>query len=82
MTEVMEYFSPALCRAARGMLGWSQGDLSERAHVARSTVTDFERGTRQPMRNNLAAMIRTLEEAGVVFLPPDGLGAGVRLAEE
>ncbi|WP_280948385.1 helix-turn-helix domain-containing protein [Mesorhizobium jarvisii] len=41
------------CRAARAMLGWSQGDLAEAAAVSRTTIVDFERSIRIPHRNNL-----------------------------
>ena len=79
MSELLGMFDPSLCRAARGLLGWSQAELAERAHISRSTVIDFERGARRPMRNNLTAMVRTLEEGGVTFiLPSEEGGVGVR----
>jgi hypothetical protein len=31
--------TPALCRAARGLLDWTQADLAEHAAVSRSTTT-------------------------------------------
>ncbi|HEY0838237.1 MAG TPA: helix-turn-helix domain-containing protein [Azospirillum sp.] len=76
MTE--DDISPAQCRGARGMLGWKQGDLGEAAGVTRQTVLDFERGARTPHRNNLLAIRRALEEAGIEFIPENGGGAGVR----
>jgi transcriptional regulator with XRE-family HTH domain len=60
------------------MLGWSQAELAEAAGVSRSTVVDFERGIRIPHRNNLAAIRRVLESAGIEFTSEDG-GIGVRL---
>ncbi|MDH4985047.1 helix-turn-helix transcriptional regulator [Aminobacter anthyllidis] len=72
--------SVAQCRAARAMLGWSQGELAEAASVSKTTVVDFERGTRTPHRNNLAAIRHALELAGIVFIPENGGGAGVRFA--
>ncbi|QOF74498.1 helix-turn-helix transcriptional regulator (plasmid) [Aminobacter sp. SR38] len=62
------------------MLGWSQGELAEAATVSKTTVVDFERGTRTPHRNNLAAIRHALERAGIVFIPENGGGAGVRFA--
>lgn len=71
--------SPEQCRAARALIGLSQGELAHQANVARATVADFERGTRVPHPNNLAAIRRALEAAGVDFIQEDGGGPGVRL---
>ncbi len=54
-----------LCRAARGYFDWTQDTLAEKAGVGVSTVRDFERGARTPIRQNLLALERTFEEAGV-----------------
>jgi transcriptional regulator with XRE-family HTH domain len=67
------------CRAARALLDWSQDQLAENAQVARATIADFERDNRLPMRQNLVAIIASLEAAGVEFIPENGGGAGVRL---
>jgi transcriptional regulator with XRE-family HTH domain len=60
---------PAQVRAARALLGWSQQDLAKRANVAASTIADFERGQREPVANNLAAIGNALGQAGITFLP-------------
>ena len=73
--------SPEHCRAARAWLGWSQQELARRAHVGLSTVKDFERGDRKPMVNNLSAMRRVIEEAGV-RLTFDSAGKPTGLAVE
>lgn len=71
--------SSAQCRAARGLLEWSQEQLAENARVARPTVADFERNTRFPMRNNLLSIINAFEAAGLDFIGEDDVGgAGVR----
>jgi transcriptional regulator with XRE-family HTH domain len=72
-------FTPALSRAARGLLDWSQTDLATKAGVSLSTVRDFETGKRSPIANNLTAMQRAIEEAGIQFIPENGGGPGVRL---
>ncbi len=59
---------PEQSRAAGGWLGWTQGDLAEKARVGLSTVKDHEAGKRTPIQNNLDAMRRALEEAGIQFL--------------
>lgn len=67
------------CRGARAMLNLSQDQLAAAAGVARATVADFERGSRRPVPNNLAAIQRALEAAGVEFIAENGGGPGVRL---
>jgi transcriptional regulator with XRE-family HTH domain len=69
--------SPAQCRAARGLIAMDQADLAEAANVSRNVIIDFEKGRRVPTRNNLAAIQRVLEKAGVEFT--NGDAAGVRL---
>ncbi|WP_316231609.1 helix-turn-helix transcriptional regulator [Bradyrhizobium sp. SZCCHNR1051] len=60
--------SPEQCRAARAWLNWSQEQLAAKAQVSSSTLRDFEAGRRVPIANNLAAIRRTLEDAGIEFL--------------
>jgi DNA-binding transcriptional regulator YiaG len=69
--------SPAQCRAARGLIAMDQAVLAEAANVSRNVIIDFEKGRRVPTRNNLAAIQRVLEKAGVEFT--NGDGPGVRL---
>jgi transcriptional regulator with XRE-family HTH domain len=70
----------AQVRAARGLIAWSQTDLAKAAGVGKSTVADFERGVREPIKNNLLAMERALEEAGVSFTNGDEPGVKLRKA--
>ena len=72
--------SPSQCRAARALLGLDQISLAAKANVARNTVADFENGKRTPNTNNLKAITQALEAAGVQFIPQNGGGVGVRLA--
>ena len=65
------------CRAARGWLGWSQDQLAARSDVSVRTVAAFERGEQTPQRNNLAAMRRALEEAGVRLVFDENGAAGI-----
>jgi transcriptional regulator with XRE-family HTH domain len=70
-------------RAGRSLLGWNQQKLAESAGVALATVQFFETNKREPITNNLAAIRRALEDAGVEFIPAKGgKGVGVRLREE
>jgi hypothetical protein len=43
------------------------------------TVRNFETGRSVPFGNNLAAITRAFEDAGVEFIPENGGGAGVRM---
>lgn len=75
--------SASQCAAGRALVGWSQDDLAKNAGVARATIASFESNARiEPARKNMLAIIASLEQAGVAFIPEDikrGLGAGVRL---
>lgn len=66
------------CRAGRAMLDWSRGDLAKACGLSERTITDFERGARDPHANNLAAIVRAFEAAGLEFIPENGGGAGIR----
>ena len=66
-------------RAARALLNWSQAELEAAAKVAKKTIADFERGSRQPHPRTIAAIRTALEAAGVEFIAENGGGAGVRL---
>lgn len=85
MNDADRNFTPAQSRAARALLGWSQKDLAVKAGVAEPTVTQFERGNRNPSRAIAWAMRGALEAAGIEFIPAGaasalGGGEGVRLA--
>ncbi|MCJ2021201.1 helix-turn-helix domain-containing protein [Methylobacterium sp. E-065] len=73
--------SAAQSRAARGLLDWSQTELAARSNLSESTIRDFEKGRRVPAPNNLAAIQRALEAAGLEFIPENGGGAGIRFRE-
>jgi hypothetical protein len=61
------------CRAARGLLGWSQQTL--RAGVGIVTVRQLEAGLSQPCRATLEVIHRGLEAAGVEFIDDNGGGS-------
>jgi transcriptional regulator with XRE-family HTH domain len=71
--------TPEQCRAARGLLGWSQQALAERAGVGIVTVHQLEAGLSQPRRATLEVIQRALEAAGVELIEENGGGPGVRL---
>jgi transcriptional regulator with XRE-family HTH domain len=71
--------TPAQCRAARALLGITQLQLAEAAHLGLSTVVDFEKERRQVSDAAAEAIQTALEAAGVEFLPGNGGGEGLRL---
>lgn len=60
-------------RAARALLDWTQETLAERSGVARATIKNVESGNTLPRLETANALQRTLEEAGVEFLPSSGV---------
>jgi DNA-binding XRE family transcriptional regulator len=57
---------------------YDQATLAAAAMVNRPVIIDFEKGRRVPNRNNLAAIQRVLEEAGVEFTNGDAPGVRLR----
>jgi DNA-binding XRE family transcriptional regulator len=66
--------TPALCRAARGLLDWTQLDLADQAAVSRSTIRDYE-GQHHEIHRATEAQLRTaFEKGGVVFVEVEDVG--------
>lgn len=68
------------CRAARALLNWTQADLADRTSLSAVSIRAFEKGG-EMRDSNLKLLKMTFEAAGVVFIPENGGGAGVRLAK-
>jgi transcriptional regulator with XRE-family HTH domain len=71
--------TPHQCRAARGLLDWTQQELAENARVGIVTIRQFEAGASDPRRATLDVLQRAFESAGVEFIDENGGGPGVRL---
>ena len=71
----------AQCRAARGLLAWTQQDLANEASVGIVTVHQLEAEVSQPRRATLEVIRRAFESAGVELIDENGGGPGVRLRE-
>ena len=69
---------PEQCRAARGLLNWTQEQLAALAGVSRSTVRDFENGRHQLHQATETLIVDTLERAGVK-LTSDQREVGLKL---
>ncbi|CAH1649697.1 MULTISPECIES: helix-turn-helix transcriptional regulator [unclassified Chelatococcus] len=76
------FLTGAQLRAARALLNWTVRDLADRAQVHRNTISAFESEKTFPNTSTLAALVRPLEQAGIVFMednaPSPSGGAGVR----
>ena len=58
--------TPAQCRAARGLLGWTAKELSTRSGISQNAITRFERGDNVHL-NTVRALERTYIQAGIEF---------------
>ena len=76
---ILVMITPAQCRAARGLLDWTQQNLADRAGVGIVTVRQVEAGVSEPRKATLEVIRRALEGAGVEFIDENGGGPGVRL---
>lgn len=63
----------AQIRGARGILNWSQGDLSDRTDISATSIGSIENGLTQPRESTLAVIQKAFEDAGIEFLPNDGI---------
>jgi transcriptional regulator with XRE-family HTH domain len=66
------------CRAARGLLDWTQQQIADAARIGVATIRQFEGGATEPRHATLAVLKQALELAGVEFIDENGTGEGVR----
>lgn len=68
-------------RAARALIRWSAERLADESKLGVATIrrADAADGTPSLTPANLSAIKAALEAAGVIFVPENGEGAGVRL---
>jgi transcriptional regulator with XRE-family HTH domain len=66
-------------RAARAILGLSQGELAGMTGKTAKTIRRAETDVGQVANDTIAVIRKALEDAGVEFIPENGGGAGVRL---
>jgi ribosome-binding protein aMBF1 (putative translation factor) len=68
--------TPAECKTARKLVGWSQHDLAAKLLLTTTVICRFETRERLPWSLNLAELERLFEAAGVEFTDDED---GVRL---
>ncbi|WP_148658695.1 helix-turn-helix transcriptional regulator [Ciceribacter sp. T2.26MG-112.2] len=73
--------TPALCRAARGLLDWTQEELAEHSTVSRSTIRDYEGARHDVHRATAAQIVRAFNDHGVVFPMVSDVGPAVCLVD-
>lgn len=69
-------------RAARALIGIEQKELADKAGVAIGTIRNMEAagaGAVGGRTDTLNAVVEALKAAGVLIVPENGEGAGVRL---
>jgi predicted transcriptional regulator len=65
--------TPAQIRAARALLGWTQAELAAKAGISATSLNNLERAAVDPKLSTVNAIRRALENAGIEFLPGEGL---------
>jgi transcriptional regulator with XRE-family HTH domain len=69
----MHYLTPSQCRAARGLLDWSQPDLASRCDIHIQTISSFEKSLTTPSKRTLKKISDVFESQNIEFLESDGL---------
>ena len=69
--------STAQIRGARGLLDWSQAELSRRTGISTTSIGNIESGNTQPRESTMLVIRKAFEEGGIEFLP----GSGLRLKD-
>ena len=64
-----------------GISPWSAKELADKVGVAESTIKRMEQDEGFPIARgaNIKAVYKTLANAGIVFVPENGGGVGIRL---
>lgn len=60
-------------RGARGILDWSQAELSKRTNISTTSIGNIESGNTQPRESTLQVIRKAFEDAGIEFLPDNGV---------
>jgi transcriptional regulator with XRE-family HTH domain len=63
----------AQIRGARGLLDWSQAELSKRTGISTTSIGNIESGNTQPRESTLFLIRKAFEDAGAEFLPDNGV---------
>lgn len=61
------------CRAARGLLGWTQQDLADASGLSKTAINNFEKGHSDIKAESLNAIRLAFESASIEFMADEGL---------
>lgn len=69
--------------AARTLVGKTQAEIAAAARISIPTLKRMEasEGSISGMPNNVAAVVQALLDLGIIFIPSNGNGPGVRLRD-
>lgn len=71
--------TPRQFPVAHTSLGWPQQPLADKTIVSLNAVTRLEKGVADSHLSILSAIEKAISKAGIMFLPADEGGDGVRL---
>lgn len=60
-------------RAARALIGWSQGELADQAGLSQTGIARIENGTNQPNSTTLGKICMAFDKADVEFIGESGV---------
>lgn len=63
----------AQIRGARGILNWSQQDLSDRTDISTTSIGSIEKGATKARASTLEVILSAFESAGIDFTAHDGV---------
>lgn len=63
----------AQMRGARGLLNWSQSELSRRTGISTTSIGNIEAGNTQPRETTLKLIRQAFENSGIEFLGTEGM---------
>ncbi len=63
----------AQIRGARGILNWSQSDLSERTGISATSIGAIENGSTTPRASTITTIQKAFEDGGIEFIGLEGM---------
>lgn len=64
---------PAQLRAARGMLGWSRGELAKEAGLSAETIKNIEHSIYSPKEETIKTLVEVFARRGIQFVQNEAI---------